>query len=155
MLLWVAAVIVACAVSTPSRAEDLVAVVDLTFVEATNIPSDVICAEREAEDCVVWGTLKIYRARITRVVAGVESRKSVLVLLGSHSMPARPIKNRVVKMRAIPAAKASEPQYQIVDFGTKRELYCFKDRGGRGDGYLLDAGSEQASRCYEEGVVDP
>jgi hypothetical protein len=69
-----------------AAASDLVAIVDLEFIRATDQPAAYLCFGDRDEDCGVWATFNVYKARIRKVISGTEPRKTMLVIYGRHAL---------------------------------------------------------------------
>ena len=83
--------------SSVAAAGDLVAIVDLEFIRATDKPAAVMCFGDRDEDCHVWATLNVY----------------------------------------------------IVEWGEKREMFCFGRRQDDTERFELRKGGEDSLTCYD------
>jgi hypothetical protein len=132
-----------------ARAVDLVAVVDLEFIRATDEPASILCIQSTEETCGAWSHFYVYRARVRRVVSGVEPRKTLIVKFGRHALKKIDFRGIPVTMNKLKATKESDPQYQIIDWGEKRELFCFEPYEEESPKIELKEQGEAALTCYE------
>lgn len=130
-----------------AEASDLVAIVDLEFIRETDRPAAVMCFGEREEDCHVWATLNLYKAKVRRVISGTESRKAVLVLFGRHALKKGNFRGVIATMNRLEATRASDPQYQMTEWGEKRELYCFPRREDD-TGLELKEDDDERHTCY-------
>ena len=145
-------VLVACLVPAFGQAEDAVAVVDLTFVKATDKTAVTICNDNDGvlDDCHPWATFNIYKARVTRLIRGEVVRKSFLLLYGRHSLGRANIRGLAVVLKKLDATSSGEPLYQVVASGQERSLLCFADLRDAADTYLLSRDGQDPRKCYEQ-----
>jgi hypothetical protein len=131
-------------------AGDLVAIVDLKFIRATDQPAMIMCLGDRDEDCVVWATLNLYKARIRKVISGTESRKTMFVTFGRHALMEKDLRGVIATMNKREAKEPSDPQYQIVEWGYEREMVCFRRRKDDTAGFELKEEGEEPLTCYDK-----
>lgn len=130
-------------------ASDLVAMVDLQFIRATDQPAAYLCLGERDEDCVVWATVNVYKARIRKIFSGTETRKTMFVTFGKHALAERNLRGIIATMNKREAKEPTDPQYHIVDWGQKRELVCFGRRENDSEGFELRKDGEGSLTCYD------
>ncbi len=114
------AVLLMMVLSSPARAEDLVAVVDLKFLEDTGRTASVLCLGENPGDCVAWSTLYLYEARVRKVLSGTESRTKLRVIQGAHALAQSNIRRLVAVLRKLESSDPSGADYQVVRWGEER-----------------------------------
>lgn len=137
---------------TAARAQDaqeLVAIVDLKFIKATDRAASVMCFGEKEEDCGVWATHNLYKATIRKIISGSESRKTLLVLFGRHALAEMDLRRVIARMRPLEPGDEYGAQYQIFESGEKRELFCFRRWQDETGGLELKAQDEQSQTCYD------
>ena len=130
---------------------DLVATVDLKFIRATDETASVMCFGDKEDDCAVWATLNLYRARIRKVHFGTESRKTILVYFGKHALKKMDFRGVTVNMSKLESKSESDPQYRIWDWADERQLFCFPRSQDEKEGWELKKEGEQSLTCYDNG----
>jgi hypothetical protein len=130
-------------------AGDLVAIVDLEFIRATDQPAVIMCYGDEDENCGVWATLNLYRARIHKVIEGTESRESMLVMFGRHALGHEDLPAIIATMNKLEVKEAADPEYQIVSWGDKREMFCLPRREDDTEEFELRKDGEESLTCYD------
>lgn len=138
---------IAFALHATASAADLVALVDLEFIRTTDQAAAVMCFGDREEDCGVWATFYLYKAKIRKIISGTESRKTVLVLYGRHALSKKDFRGVLASMVKIEAKDEKEPQYRITSWGEKRELVCFPRREDDQAGLEVKEG-EDSFTCY-------
>ena len=141
--------IAAIGIQSAASGADLVAVVDLKFVKATDQPASLMCFGDRNEDCAVWATLNVYRARVRKVLMGAEPRRTFFVLFGKHALKEIDFRNVPVIMNKIEAKTGKDPQYQILDWAEELKVFCFPKREDDKSGFELKKDGEQPLTCYD------
>ena len=100
-----------------ASAADLVALVDLEFLRETDKTAAVMCFGDSEEDCGVWATFYLYKAKIRKIITGTEPRKTVLVLYGHHALLKKDFRGVLASMIKLESKDEKEPQYQITSWG--------------------------------------
>jgi hypothetical protein len=129
-------------------ADEIVAVVDLKFLKETDKTAAVLCLGDSEDDCVVWATHYLWEARVRRVISGTERDAKVLVLYGRHALPKDPLRNAVVVMNKLESTLPSDARYQIVAFGSERNLVCFKRAIGAAP-LKVNEKSDDSLSCFD------
>lgn len=107
------------------HAEDVIAILDLKFIEDTGRPAGYLCLGEGEEDCVEWAPLYLFEARVRKVLKGELPRKPFRLLGGRHALMKKDIRGVVAILKKLEESNPDEPQYQIQRWGSKMELYCF------------------------------
>ncbi len=133
--------------------EDIVAVVDLRFIEDTEEPSNYMCLEED--DCFVWGHYYLYDARVRSVINGELPESRFRVIWGGHSLPRRTIRRIVVMLDPLSGEHDDERAYRIRllgGVGREHTMYCFR-RADEGEDaepdYIVESASGESMNCYE------
>jgi hypothetical protein len=135
--------------SSVATADDLVAIADLEFIRATDQPAVYLCLGERDEDCSVWGTFNVYKARIRKVISGTESRKTLLVRYGRHALAHKNFRGIIATLNKLEPKDPPDPEYQVVQWGEKRQLFCFDRRDDDVHGYELKKDGEDPDTCYD------
>ncbi len=67
-------------------AEEIVAILDLKFIEETDLTAAVMCYGDDEDDCFQWAVHYLFEAKVDKVVSGNLPDKRFLVLYGSHAL---------------------------------------------------------------------
>jgi hypothetical protein len=129
------------------RAEDLVAIVDLKFLEETDLTAAVICFEED--QCDVWATHYLWEARVRKVISGTEPDKRFLVLFGAHALKQQDFRNVLATMKKLEPGAYANARYQIQDWGEQRELVCFDSSAVPNAPLELEEGGSESQRCFD------
>ena len=116
------------AVSVRISAEEIVAVLDLKFIEETDKTAVVMCYGNDDDDCGVWAVHYMFEAKVDKVISGNLPDKRFLVLFGKHALARKNIRNVVALLKKLDVDDPDEPQYQITQWGERRKMYCFDRR---------------------------
>ena len=109
-------------------AEEIVAILDLKFVEDTGDTAAVLCFGEEDADCGVWATYYLFEASVDKVISGELPNDKFLVLFGRHALKKRSFRNVIALLKERDVEDPNEPQYRISQWGEKRTMYCFDRR---------------------------
>ncbi|MEM8815075.1 MAG: hypothetical protein AAGE85_04570 [Pseudomonadota bacterium] len=135
------------ATSPRAHAEDVVAVLDLKFIEDTGDPARLLCLDEINDDCITWATFYLFEAKVDRVVSGDLPAKRFLVLFGRHALPEKNLRNVVALLTKLKTDDPNRPRYQVTQIGDKREVYCFDRLAGQEAEIELDG--ERPLRCFD------
>lgn len=128
-------------------AEELVAVLDLYFKKDTGDTAATLCFGEGEEGCGQWATFYLYEARIKKVLSGEFNSKKFKVIYGRHALLKKNLKGVVATLIKLPDNAHAE--YQIIELGELREMYCFS--GEYNMPYNVSEVTEgQQLKCFEE-----
>jgi hypothetical protein len=130
-----------------ARAEDLVAIVDLKFLEETDLTAAVICFEED--QCDVWATHYLWEARVRKIISGTEPDRRFLVLFGVHALKQQDFSNVLATMKKLEPGAYANARYQIQDWGEPRELVCFDSAAAPNAPLELKEGGAESQRCFD------
>lgn len=134
--------------SPSAFSEEVIAVVDLKFLEDTGEAASTLCFEEEgqSDNCTTWATLYLFEARVRKVIHGELVRRQFPVWFGRHALKKGNIRNVVARLKPLPAQH--EASYQIVALGEKEELYCFATDEGQAANVIVELQGIRM-QCYE------
>ena len=112
--------------SSQVAAEEIVAVLDLKFIENTGEPGGYLCFDDD--ECGVWAVFYLFEASVDRVISGELPEKKFLVLYARHALREKNFRNIIALLKKREPDDFSEASYQITQWGQKRDLYCFNRR---------------------------
>jgi hypothetical protein len=135
------------------HAEDLVAIVDLKFLEETDLPAAFLCFEEDK--CDVWATHYLWEARVRKVISGTEPDKHFLVLYGVHALKKQDLRNVLATMKKLEPGAYANARYQIRDRGQQRELVCFEGSAAPNAPIKLEGGHPEPQRCFDIAEEEP
>lgn len=115
-------------ISPRSGAEEIVAVLDLKFVENTGEPGGYICFDDD--ECDVWSEYYLFEASVDKVISGDLPEKKFFVLYARHNLGEKNLRNVVALLKEREPGEFSAAKYQITHTGQEREMYCFTRREG-------------------------
>ena len=127
--------------------QDLVAILDLEFVKETNDAAAWMCYGENDNDCHPWAYLYVFDAKVKKVISGDLTEKKIRVLFGRHALKQGRHKNVIATLSKLD--KNSEAEYQILEWGTKREMYCFSGEGNKMYNVRLESSGIDL-KCYEQ-----
>jgi hypothetical protein len=107
------------------KREEVVALVDLQFLKVTDVTASVLCLTDKEEDCFVYGTHYLWRARVRKVISGDLREKSFLVLYGRHALLEKNIRGMTAVLRRLEPDAPFGAHYQVVGVGVPQKLLCF------------------------------
>src|SRR5689334_21707271 len=107
------------------RAEDVIAIVDLRFIEDTGRAGTYMCLDQRDEDCVPWALLYVFDAKVRNVVRGDLPGTHIRVLGGRHALGQKDIRGAIVVLKKLDKTGEGGAEYQIWKWGSKMQLYCF------------------------------
>ena len=133
------------------RAEEFVAIVDLKFIQTTELTAVVQCFGDKEEDCDVWATLYVFEATVRKKIKGEPPAKKFRVLYGHHALPEADIRGVVALVHKMECedekncdrSAGGGAEYQL-KWGESRKLYCFD-----GSAETADIKGDQVS-CFEK-----
>ena len=107
-------------------AEEIVAILDLKFIENTGEPGGYICFDDD--ECDVWAVFYLFEASVDEVISGDLPDKKFLVLYARHALREKNFRNVVALLKEREPDEFSAAKYQIAHTGQEREMYCFTRR---------------------------
>ena len=131
------------------HAEDLVAIVDLKFLEETDVTAAVLCFGEN--ECDVWATHYLWEARVRELISGTEPDERFLVLFGVHALKKQNLRNVLATMKKLEPGAYGNARYQIQDWGQRRELLCFASFAAPNAPLDLKDGDAEPQKCFETG----
>ena len=148
--------------SLSAGAEQIVAMLDLKFIEDTGETASLVCDG--VDDCYVYATHYLFDAKVDKVISGDLPDKRFRVQYGTHALRKKNFRNVValLKKQESGGQGQEEAQYVIEQWGEKLKLYCFEadfddESDEKSDEESKDAGLEnvvnpndrRALNCYE------
>ena len=127
--------------------QDLVAILDLKFVKKTDNAAAWMCYGENDEDCHPWAYFYIFDAKVKDVISGELNKKKIRVLFGRHALKQGRHKNVIATLSKL--ERGEEAEYQILEWGTKKEMYCFSGEGNKMYNVRLES-SDIDLKCYEQ-----
>ena len=109
-------------------AEEIVAILDLKFIEETDLTAAVMCFGEDESDCHEWAVYYLFEAKVDKVISGHLPDKRFRVLYGRHALAKRNIRNMVALLKERDISDSDEPRYRIAQSGEKRTMHCFDYR---------------------------
>ena len=131
-------------------AEEIVAVLDLKFIEDTGDTAVVFCFGEDDEDCGTWATYYLFEARVDKIISGDLPDKRFLVIYGKHALKKRNFRNVIALLKRREGDDPSEPQYRITQWGEKRKMYCFDRREDEGTEIDVERNYQHKLNCYDQ-----
>jgi hypothetical protein len=107
-------------------AEEIVAILDLRFIENTGEPGGYICFDDD--ECDVYAIIYLFEASVDKVISGDLSDEKFLVLYARHALREKNLSNVVALLKEREPDEFSAAKYQIAHTGQEREMYCFTRR---------------------------
>ncbi len=132
-----------------ASADEIVAVLDLKFIEETDKVAALMCFGENNEDCDVWAMHYLFEAKVDKVISGELPEKRFPVLYGRHAMKKENYRNVVVMLKRLDAAEESDPQYRILQWGEKRDMYCFDQRFDVETEVAVEVNSKHQLNCFD------
>ena len=109
--------------AAPSVAsEEIVAVLDLKFIEETDDTAVVMCLGEEDDDCFQWAVYYVFEAKVDKVISGELPDKRFRVLFGRHALK-KNFRNVIALLKERETDNSDEPKYRIFQWGEKRTTY--------------------------------
>ena len=90
-------------------ADEIVAILDLKFIEDTGDTATIICFGENNEDCGVWATDYLFEAKVDKVISGELSDDRFLVLFGKHALKKKSFRNVIALLKKRKVDDPSEP----------------------------------------------
>ncbi len=119
------------ALSPAVLSDEIVAILDLEFIEDTGDTAAMLCFGEDNTDCADWATYYLFEATPLRVIKGELPDEPFHVLFGRHALKKQDFYDVVALIEEREDARPEEPQYQISGWGERLRMYCFD----RYDGY--------------------
>jgi len=136
----------------PSRSADVVALVDLKFIEETDIPAGMICFGED--QCDVWAVHYLWEARVRELIHGEEIDRRFRVLFGRHALVKRDLKKRYVALRRLTPEEHPTARYEVIDTGYQRTFLCFSGPMQIESPVLLKEARRREQRCFPIGEAE-
>lgn len=112
-------------IATSAAAEEIVAILDLKFIEETDKTASVLCLGENDDDCFEWAVHYIFEAKVDKIISGDLPDERFRVLFGSHALKKKNFRNIIALLKEREADDPDEPRYRISQWGEKRTMYCF------------------------------
>ena len=112
-------------ISSFAEGDEIVAILDLQFIEDTGDTAVVICFGENDEDCGEYATYYLFEAKVDKVISGELPDDRFLVLFGKHALRKKNFRNVIALLEKRDTDDPDEPQYRISRWGEKRTMYCF------------------------------
>lgn len=133
--------------SSFSFATEIVAVLDLKFEKETEDVAAWMCYGENEDDCHPWAYFYVFNAKVKEVVSGKLEEKQIKVIFGRHALKKGNHKNVIAKLSKLTESKDAE--YQIQEWGTKKNMYCFSNESNKLYNVRLES-SKADLMCYEK-----
>lgn len=135
--------------SIPSftAANEIVVVLDLKFEKETEDVATWMCYDENGEDCHPWAYFYVFNARVKKVVSGELTKKKIKVIYGRHALPKGNHKNVIAILSKL--TESTEAEYQIKEWGTKKNMYCFSNEANKPYNVSIEP-SKTDLKCYEK-----
>ena len=137
-------------VSTHATAEEIVAILDLKFIEDTGDTAAVLCFGENDEDCGAWATYYLFEAKVDKVLSGDLPSDRFLVLYGQHALKKKNFRNVIALLKELEVDDSSEPKYRISQWGEKRTMYCFDQREDDETSIDVDRNDRFSLNCFDQ-----
>lgn len=133
-----------------ATAEEIVAILDLKFIEDTGDTAAALCFGENDEDCGVWATHYLFEAKVDKVISGELPDERFLVLFGKHALKKKNFRNIIALLKKREVDDPSEPQYRISQWGEKRTMYCFDRREDDDTETDVERDDQYELNCYDQ-----
>lgn len=133
--------------SSLSFAKEIVAVLDLKFEKETEDVAAWMCYGDNEDDCHPWAYFYVFNAKVKEVVSGQLKEKRIKVIFGRHALKKGNYKNVIAKLSKL--TESTEAEYQIQEWGAKKNMYCFSDESNKLYNVRLES-SKADLMCYEK-----
>ncbi|WP_041590169.1 hypothetical protein [Teredinibacter turnerae] len=127
--------------------QDLVVVLDLKFIKETEDAAAWMCYGESDEDCHPWAYFYVFEAKVKKVISGELSKNKIRVLFGRHALKKGSHKSVIATLSKL--EKSKEADYQILEWGTIKEMYCFSHDENKIYNVRLES-SDIDLKCYEQ-----
>lgn len=97
----------------PAKAEEIKALIDLEFLEDTEITSGVLCFGEE--DCHRWSTYYLFTAHVLKTIEGQLSSDSFKVIFGSHALKKEDFPYVLATLEPMESGNQFSAQYKILN----------------------------------------
>ncbi len=129
------------------RAEQSVAVLDLKFIEDTGEPGVYLCLGND--ECSVYGTVYVFEAKVQKLISGNLPRQPFLLVYSQHALKKESFDDVVALVERRTADSVSTAGYKMVQWGRKRNLFCFAPKEGTRDSDTVELPDGDKLSCYE------
>ena len=133
-----------------ASAEEIVAILDLKFVEETDLTAAVMCYGDDEDDCHPWAVHYLFEAKVDKVISGNLPEKRFLVLYGSHALKKKNFRNIIALLKERDANGPGEARYRIAQWGEKRSMYCFDKMQGDDTEIDVARNGQSELNCYDQ-----
>lgn len=133
--------------SSLSSATEIVAVLDLKFEKETDDVAAWMCYGENEDDCDPWAYFYVFNANVKEVISGKLKEKQIKVIFGRHALKKGNHKNVIAKLSKLAEPKNAE--YQIQEWGIKKNMYCFSHESNKLYNVRLES-SKADLVCYEK-----
>lgn len=96
-----------------TEAEEIKALIDLEFIEDTEITSGVLCYDEE--NCHPWSTYYLFSAHVLKVVTGQLPEDGFKVIFGRHALQEKDFPNVLATMEILEPANEFYASYKILE----------------------------------------
>ena len=148
MLISLFVVLILVATSPSAHAEDIVAILDLEFIEDTGETAAVLCLGDDDSDCVPWATFYVFEATPLRVIKGELPEEPFAVLFGRHALKKQDFYDVVAMIEHLEDADPDRPQYQILKRGERLSMYCFDRQDGDEAELAVELNDSEQLKCF-------
>ena len=134
--------------------DEIVAILDLKFMEDTGDTAAVMCVGDGDEDCVVWATYYLFEASVDKIISGTLPERRFFLIYGQHALRKKNFRNVVALLKRRDVSDPNEPPYQITQWGKKRKMYCFDRREGEDIDVEISNDGHQQLNCFDPDYYD-
>lgn len=134
--------------------DEIVAILDLKFIEDTGDTSMVLCYDENDEECGTWATYYLFEARVRKTIRGELPNKRFRVLYGQHALKKKDFYTVIALLEPIDPPDPgvppdpNEPQYRLRR-GEKRTMYCFDYVEGDDTDVVVERNDQIELSCYD------
>ncbi|MEM9403546.1 MAG: hypothetical protein AAGA44_13800 [Pseudomonadota bacterium] len=130
-------------------ADEVVAIVDMEFVEETEIVAAVLCFGDDESDCGPWAHYYVFRATPTRVLRGELPDEPFLVVLGRHALKKQDLYDFVAMLDKWEADEPAGVEYRVSGWGERLQMYCFDRRDGDEYELAVELDGGDQLKCFD------
>jgi hypothetical protein len=128
-----------------AQPQELVAVVDLKFLKATELVVVVTCLVED--ECYPTAYGNLFEAQLRKKISGEWPKKKFLVIYGAYARKGEILRGVTGRFSALTDG-IEGAKYQIVDTAVDGDLACFDWNGADSDGPAEQPTSGQLLRCF-------
>jgi ketosteroid isomerase-like protein len=130
-----------------AEARDAVAVLDLRFLERTDVVTALMCYGDDGDDCHPWATAHLFEARVRKTIHG-ELPKTFKVLYGRHALAESNVRGLVARLNRLEDSSEGA-QYQVAGVAKEGDLACFPWWGPDGQGFEAVPRHGDLLQCFD------